>query len=67
MDMKFDDSKIKAERLKAIEQIDEAVLNERINHSYPDGEKEIAQLMTFVPEEERMPLLQAFVESLLQQ
>lgn len=65
--MKFDDSKIKAERLKAIDQIDDAILNERINHSYPDGEKEIAELMSFVPEEGRMALLQAFVESLLQQ
>jgi len=65
--MKMDDSQVKAERMKAIAAIDQRILNERINYKYPDGEEEIAKLLSFVPEENRMSLIQAFVESLLQQ
>lgn len=65
--MKFDDRQIKAERMKAVEAIDPAVLAEPVNPNFPEGEKEIAELMSFLPEEQRMPMLQALVESLLQQ
>lgn len=65
--MKFDDKAIKAERIAMIEQIDPSILNKRINYDYPEGELEITKYMTFVPEEERLSLLRAFVESLLQQ
>lgn len=65
--MKMDDSQVRAERMKAISEIDPSVLNERINYNYPDGEEEIAKLLSFVPEENRMAIIQAFVESLLQQ
>ncbi len=65
--MKFNDKQIKAERMAAVNQIPREILDQPINPNFPEGEKELAALMSFIPEEQRMPMLQALVESLLQQ
>ena len=65
--MKFDDKELKAERMRAIDRIDRSILEQPITAAFPDGEEELAALLTFLPEESRMPTLRAFVESMLQQ
>ena len=62
----FNNSERKALREEAFAQFDKKVLAERVNTDYPAGIKEIADLLTFLPEESRESAVRAFVRLVLQ-
>jgi len=43
-----------------------SVLDEKVNSNYNEAVKEIAELLTFVPEEDREKIIEGFVKSILQ-
>lgn len=62
---KFDNSKEQSERMKVYESIDPAILNKPVNLSYPEGLKEIADLLTFLPEDKREAAVRGFCAAML--
>lgn len=65
MDM-FDFSAVNSERYAAVEKLNKAVLDDKINPNCDEGPREIAQLLTFLPEEAtRLDTVYNFVVSML--
>lgn len=61
----FDNSAVKAQRKAFLESLDKELWSEPIDTAYPDGVKEIADLLTYLPEEKREAAVHAFVGAIL--
>ena len=42
------------------------VMSEKINPNHPEGAKEVAELLTFLPEEQREMMVNTFAKNMLQ-
>jgi hypothetical protein len=62
---KFDNSANRAVRRKALDGLDKKTLAEKVNPNYPEGLKEIAGLLTFLPEESREAAVRSLVRAVL--
>ena len=65
--MYFNNEEEKEKCLKVLSELDQNKLKEKLNMSYPEGVNEIAQLLTFLPEEARISTVNAFVGFMLLQ
>ncbi|WP_094606154.1 hypothetical protein SPSIL_039910 [Sporomusa silvacetica DSM 10669] len=63
--MKFDNSENKAKREKATMELNAETLRQPVRETYPDGIQEVAELLTFLPEDAREATVRAFVRSML--
>lgn len=61
----FDSSAANARRQAYWDSLNKAVLAEPVNTDYPDGVKEIAELLTYLPEDRRMAAVNGFVGAML--
>ncbi|MDR1182975.1 MAG: hypothetical protein LBL13_13470 [Bacteroidales bacterium] len=63
--MLFDNSEQRRLRNEAYDKLDKKVLDEKINPNFPDGIKEIAELLTFLPEDKREAAVIGFVKGVI--
>lgn len=61
----FDYSALTRERQDEAAKLSAEVLAECMNPKFPEGIEELAELLTFVPEEKRMAAIQGFIGSML--
>lgn len=61
----FDYSKLNQEREEEVKKIPAEVLEEPINPEFPEGVEEMAALLTFIPEEQRLSAIQGFIGATL--
>ncbi len=61
----FDYSTLTKERQDEAAKLPAEVLAECMNPNFPEGIEELAELLTFVPEEKRMAAIQGFIGSML--
>lgn len=61
----FDYSEITRGREAEAAKIPDEILDQPMNPSYPEGVEELAALLTFVPEEQRMAAVQGFIGAML--
>lgn len=63
--MTFDNHAQYDAAMKAISLLDPEVLKQPLNPDFPAGAEEIAQLLTFLPENERLNMVLGFMEGML--
>lgn len=61
----FDYSALTRERQAEAAKLSETILAEGMNPNFPEGVEELAELLTFVPENKRMAAIQGFIASML--
>ena len=62
---KFNNDEAQKKRMEVYNSIDPAILSRPVNLSYPDGVKEIAELLTFLPEEKREATVRGYCAAML--
>jgi hypothetical protein len=63
--MPFDNSENRKKLQEAFDKLDKKILAEKVSVAYPDGVKEIAELLTFLPEEKREATVRSFVRAVI--
>ncbi len=61
----FDYSKLNQEREEEVKKIPAEILEEPMNQEFPEGVEEMAALLTFIPEEQRLSAIQGFIGATL--
>jgi hypothetical protein len=61
----FDNGSQRRVRQESYDKLDKKSLEEKVNTNFPDGVKEIAELLTFLPEEKRQAAVVGFVRGVI--